>query len=558
MAELFRDTAFGKLVRLVTKNKSFQYPEEKDPSLWTRLIDERKSGNLAHHGDTSPPEEGDEPEGLGGVRTREEKDRTDSADSSKTRVPSQDGVNQVSGVKVDPEKGKDVHLVSWYGPDDSENPLNWSATKKFFVTAQICLFTTSVYIGSAIFTPGLENLSGIFGVSIRAARLGLCLFVLSYGIGPMLWSPMSEIPQIGRNPVYLGTLVIFVALQAPTALSTNFGMFLAFRFISGFFGSPVLATGGASIADMYPPRKRAYALTIWGLFNVCGPTLGPLVGGFAVQYAPVGFGGFTAPWTWPIWELMWLNAACLVLLFFCLPETSANNILTRRTMRLRKITGDDNLSCESELMSANMTVKDMAMISLFRPLILTFTEPMVFLLNLYLALIYGLLYIWFNSFVIVFGEIYGFGLGIQGLTYLGLLIGAMVAVPPYFWYLRRYQEPKFDSNGNIEPEQRLIPAFVGVFCVPICLFWFGWSARPDVHWIMPIIGSAWFSAGAVLLFNAVLNYLPDAYPDYAASTLASNEFIRSLFGKYKTPFYPYHLLFLANTPFRSRVPSFCY
>lgn len=81
-----------------------------------------------------------------------------------------------------------------------------------------------------------------FGVSQVVATLGLSLFVAGYGIGPFIWSPMSEIPLIGRNPVYICTLVIFVALQVPTLLATNLGMLLAFRFLTGFFGSPVLAT----------------------------------------------------------------------------------------------------------------------------------------------------------------------------------------------------------------------------------------------------------------------------------------------------------------------------
>ena len=207
---------------------------------------------------------------------------------------------------------------------------------------------------------------------------------------------MSEIPQIGRNPVYIGTLAIFVIFQVPTALAQNFGMLLAFRFLTGFFGSPVLATGGASIADIYSPKKRAYPMSIWGISAVCGPTLGPLVGGFAVEFGFIE-GGFTAPWTWPIWELMWLSGFCLVFLFFLLPETSANNILVRRTRRLRKITGDDKLICEAELMGEQMTGKDIVMISIVRPITLNFMEPMVFLLNLYIALIYGLLYIWLES-----------------------------------------------------------------------------------------------------------------------------------------------------------------
>lgn len=155
---------------------------------------------------------------------------------------------------------------------------------------------------------------------------------------------------------------------------------------------------------------------------------------------------------------------------------------------------------------------------------------MVFLLNLYIALVYGLLYVWFESFVIVFVDIYGFNLGEEGLSFLGILIGAIVAIPPFFWYLYKYLEPKFNDKGDIKPEERLVAACAGSFLIPICLFWFGWTSRASIHWIVPIIGSALFSAGQLLLFCSVLNYLPDAYPEYAASVLAGNDFMRSCFG----------------------------
>lgn len=114
--------------------------------------------------------------------------------------------------------------------------------KKLFVTFEICLLTFSVYIGSAIFTPGVPEVMQEFHISVVATTLGLTLFVAGYGLGPLLWSPMSEVPQIGRNPIYIATLVVFVALQVPTALAGNLGTLLAFRFLTGFFGSPALAT----------------------------------------------------------------------------------------------------------------------------------------------------------------------------------------------------------------------------------------------------------------------------------------------------------------------------
>src|SRR5712672_61516 len=114
--------------------------------------------------------------------------------------------------------------------------------------------------------------------------------------GPIIWAPLSEVPQIGRMPIYILTLALFVVLQVPTALATNYGMLIAFRLLTGFFGSPILATGGATVADIYSPKKRAYGMTVWGVFAASAPSLGPLLGGFSAHFES---------WRWTIWELMW-------------------------------------------------------------------------------------------------------------------------------------------------------------------------------------------------------------------------------------------------------------
>jgi DHA1 family multidrug resistance protein-like MFS transporter len=122
-----------------------------------------------------------------------------------------------------------------------------------------------------------------------------------------------------------------------------------------------------------------------------------------------------------------------------LPQSA--NILYRRSQRLRKLTGRNDLKSEPELAGEQMSGKDIAMVTLARPFQLTFAEPICFCLNLYIALIYGLLYNWFESFVIVFVDIYGFNLGQECLAFVGILVGAMVVLPPFFLYLYFVQEP---------------------------------------------------------------------------------------------------------------------
>ncbi|KAJ5909773.1 hypothetical protein N7504_004416 [Penicillium tannophilum] len=504
--ETLRDTAFGKLVRLATRSKFMQYPEEKDTSLWTEYLKtERKDEAASSMTETEGDVEDLEALGIFTVMSQ--------ASSRSRRMSSASTVGGANQSIV----------ISWRGDDDPENPQNWSTIKKSFVSSLICFLTFAIYVGSAIYTPGVPGVEEQFGVSSVAALLGLTLFVLGYGLGPMIWSPLSEIPQIGRSPTYVLTLFVFVFFNFGVIYARNFGMLLAFRFLTGFIGSPALATGGASMGDMWSPKMRDYMIAVWGMFAISAPVLGPMLGGFAAA---------AKGWTWTIWQLVWASGLAFVLLFFGLPETFAPNILARRARRVRRITGNSQYMSESEIEIKEIKPMDLIFESLVRPFQLCFLEPIVFLLNLYIALIYGILYTWFEAFPIVFSEIHGFNSGESGLAFMGILVSTVcITIPGYFYWKWKYQSRHVDANGNLPPEWQMPPAIVGAFALPISLFWFGWTGNfASVHWIVPIIGSMFFALGGCLIFNAIFCYLAHAYPRYAASVLAGNDFMRSSFG----------------------------
>jgi DHA1 family multidrug resistance protein-like MFS transporter len=281
---------------------------------------------------------------------------------------------------------------------------------------------------------------------------------------------MSEMAILGRSGIYFWTLFTFVLLQLPTGFATNMPMFLVFRFLSGFVGSPSMATGGATIVDIYDPAHVAYGICIYASFGVCGPVFGPIVGGFVAT---------AKGWRWTIWIFTWLCAAVLLLFFFLLPETSASNLLYRRAKRLRRMTGDARFRSQSEIDEAHHTMND-HLVVLARAFTLTFSEPIVFLLDLYTALLYGVLFTWFESFPLVFGDIYHFNLGQQGLVFLGIFVGGVITVPLYLLWVRYGIVPRF-NKPTFKPEMVLPPTFFGSASLPVCLFWYGWSARASVH-----------------------------------------------------------------------------
>lgn len=228
---------------------------------------------------------------------------------------------------------------------------------------------------------------------------------------------------------------------------------------------------------MYPPAQVLFAVCIWGSFGILGPVFGPIIGGFV---APV------KGWRWTIWVIAWLCSIVLIVFFFLLPETSAANILYRRAERLRQATGDSRYRSQSEIDAAKFTWKNHAAV-LGRAFPLTFGEPIIFFLHTYTALLYGVLFIWFESFPLVFGEIYGFNSGEQGLVFLAIFVGTVITLPFFLLWLKRYIAPVL-AQPDFKPEKIMVPTFFGSAALPICLFWYGWSARASVHWIVPTIG----------------------------------------------------------------------
>ncbi|WWC58885.1 uncharacterized protein I303_101430 [Kwoniella dejecticola CBS 10117] len=534
----FQTTALGTIIRSVSGNRLLKYHDEIDiPERYrkggaTGNNVSTKTGQSLQEKHSRPnapyAQSSDEPRrDSQATIVDEQADQTPKAPKEKTvDSPSGSGSDdRMANNDLQAEEGTkdDPNLVTWYGDDDPENPQNWSTSYKSFVAIQMSFLTFAVYIGSSIYSSGIEGVMAQFTVSQTTALVGLTVFVIGYGIGPMLWSPVTELSNVGRMPVYVGTLFIFVALQFPTIYANNIHTLLAMRFLAGFFGSPALAVGGATMGDMFKPKHLAYAIGVWGCGAVCGPVIGPLLGGFTYQ---------AKGWTWPLWVLVWLSGACLVMIIIFFPETSSKNILHRRMVRLRKVTGNNELKTQAMIDSSHLSGGQIISETLFRPFVLFF-DPILLVYNTYLALIYGLLYIWFESFPLVYMQVHGFNPGESGTAFMGIFVGAWAACAVFCWYIHKYLEPIFDANDGMIPcpEIRLYPAPIAAVCIPIAMFGFGWSGQYEsVHWIVPTIFTAFFGIGAFVLFQCIFAYFGDVFYTEMGSVLTLNDLFRASWG----------------------------
>ncbi|GAA6017966.1 hypothetical protein JCM10207_002723 [Rhodosporidiobolus poonsookiae] len=412
-----------------------------------------------------------------------------------------------------------ANLVT-FAPNDPDNPKNWSLGKRLWVTFEINYLAFSVYIGSSIYTSSQPGLMEEFGVSETVAILGLSLFVVGYGVGPMFLSPLQESPRFGRSIIYWITLALYIILQIPILVPPNFGTILAFRFLTGFIGSPSIATGIASLTDVWGPLELPYAVGIWSVAAVCGPILGPVIGGFAAQ---------ANGWRWPLYELLWMCGFALLLFTFFLPETYADTILHRRAARLRNMTGNPHLRTEHDLSAdADVSLVRVGWNQIIMACKLSI-QPAVLYTNIFIGLVYALLYLFFESIPYVFSHLHGFNLGVSALPFLSFFVTGIGTLTVYILYYKwRFNPLQVRSNFSLPPEANLELALWASPWIPISLFVFGWTGNsPDTHWIWPTIGAGLYFPGLFILFQSVLLYLATSYPSVAASIIASNSLVKS-------------------------------
>lgn len=158
-------------------------------------------------------------------------------------------------------------------------------------------------------------------------------------------------------------------------------------------------------------------------------------------------------------------------------------------------------------------------------------SPIVLSLSIYMAVVYGYLYLLFTTLTMVFEGTYHFSQGAVGLAFLGIGIGSLFGLV-IFGALSDRTVKRLAAKGEMKPEYRLPPLIPGSLIIPVGLFWYGWSAHAAIHWIMPIIGTLFVGLGLMATFMPIQTYLVDAYHLHAASALAASTVIRSFVGAF--------------------------
>ncbi|KAF1817125.1 major facilitator superfamily [Eremomyces bilateralis CBS 781.70] len=414
---------------------------------------------------------------------------------------------------------REDYVVEFDGEDDPLHAQNWSMRKKL-LTAGILGYTTFVAaFASSIFSAATPVISQKFEVGQTVAVLGVSLYVLGFATGPILWAPFSEL--YGRRMPLVIACFGFTVFQFAVAVGKDLQTVLICRFWGGFFGACPLTVVAAVFSDMFNNRSRGMAITVFSMTVFTGPLMAPFVGGFIVT-SELG-------WRWTQYITGIIGSSCFILNLFFLHETYPPIILVNKASELRRTTKNWGIHAKQEEIEVDF--RELVEKNFSRPLRMLISEPIVLLISVYMAFVYGLLYLFLTAYPLVFQGVHHMTPGIGGLPFFGMITGQLLA--GLFMALRQpgYQK-KLRANGGVGvPEWRLPEVIVGGIAFAGGLFWFHWTGyKASIHWMAPTASGLLTGFGIMCIFLQSLNYLVDAYLMFAASAIAANTFLRSLAG----------------------------
>ncbi|TWU78141.1 hypothetical protein ED733_007453 [Metarhizium rileyi] len=422
-----------------------------------------------------------------------------------------------TGTSIGSTASRPPEFEVYFEEGDVENPRNWPLSYRCWCIFCVSFATWVATLYSTSYTSSTPGLIEEFGSSTTIVTLGMTTYLLGLAAGSLVVAPLSEL--YGRQMIYLVCLCLWAALIIPCGLARSLTTIIVVRFIGAFFGAVMISNAPGSVVDVSNPDYLARSMSLFGVAPLNGPVTGPIIGGFVFQYLG---------WRWANWFVLIL-AGLAIALMCTVRETYAPKIVQRKAARLRKQMDDPRYWCQYD---QKVSTVRLLKVNLSRPFVLFATEPILWFMNFWISIIYGILYLCFVAYPIVFSQHRGWGPGVSGLAFCGIGVGtlAAIAAEPLFRHIINSQR-RDPETGKPYPEAQASIMAIGAVCTAVGQLGFSWTCLPKtIHWAAPIAFGIPFGCGNTLSFIYGSNYLAGAYGIYAASALAGNAVIRSIIG----------------------------
>ena len=403
--------------------------------------------------------------------------------------------------------------------NDPNDPLNWPLQAKITTYATICLFSFIANVNGSNFTVAVIPLSQHFHTDLTHSTFLVGFNVLIFGLGNVLWVPMMCV--LGKRPVYLLALAVFVAANAWSTQAQTWGSLLGGRMVSGFAASAADATVPSAVADLFFLDQRGHCMTFFHFALATGVFLGPLINAWIVQLHG---------WRWSCGFLAIAGGAIFILALFSIRETQYHH--ERRQYAEGEIPTSRSYVGWLSLTVGYNHVKPLQRFARTSGDIIRMTVyPPVFWVGCLVGIFVGwTIIIQVTASQLLTSPPYGFALGYVGIFSIS---GWLETVLSFYFGgkltdLLANRARRHDHTARPRPEKRLIALLIPALLSPIGLIVYGECFSHRMSWVGLAFGYAMHSFGFTACSNIGVTYAVDCYQNFAGESLVTIFVVRNV------------------------------
>ncbi|KAL2844854.1 MFS transporter [Aspergillus pseudodeflectus] len=453
-------------------------------------------------------------------------------------------VNTLGSIQLRHPVTNDIILIPTPS-NDPNDPLNWSRGYRIYLAVISCasIFLAQLLAAgpSVAMTTMIQDLFGIMPTdpefSSALSKMSYCFTGCAFvqGMSNLVYMPL--IIKYGRRPVYILSFIVYGGCSLWAGLAQSYPSALAARLVLGFAGGSAECLAPLTIADTFFLHERGLIMSYYSAALSCG------VGGGIVLSGLITINNS--------WRVIYYMATGLIwglvtLITFTMPETAYNRAQSVDDENDLGANDDGTDKAQAVHLESRIPVKktyreqmrlinppltNESLLAMFwRPIPLLFL-PSVLWGTLSMSVVIGTFVAISSNYATAFSTTYGFSTWQCGMTYSGVLVGALVAIYGGGWLSDKVADLFTIRSGGIrEPEMRLPTVTISLILGPLGLLLYGAGIAKAMHWIVPIVGLGLFGFVITQVSNIAIVYAVDAHRPIAGEVVVSELSFKAAFG----------------------------